>query len=667
MANKHIVQEREVAGGDNTREVQGGARGKVVTAVMSNITPWRALRDGDFELLWDEYYAKWRGFWSPQHKSYKTERSKLISPLTSMSIDLTTAEIIEAVLGREYFIDLPDNVGDEDTSDVEAARILLVNDLRDEGFIAEFAAVILNGCLYGNGIIKIQINTKFVKTPERNADGKLVVSRREVVQVKPVAIAPGNFVADPSAADIDDMTGCAHEFMMPLTTVRQRQSEGVYFNDVSIGTFRAKTLNPNRGDTEQGNRKDQGEAAYITEYYGLIPRRAFAAAEAEGKGVQLPAEMIEAIGEHDMVEVIATIANETHLLRVMENPLITGERLMVAYQHETVPGRFYGRGVAEKGSNIQRAMDAEMRGRIDSLAWSNNPMFAFDLTRMPPGSNMSAWPGKAWGTRGNPGEVMQEFKISGPDASTYQHMSELERMGQQATGALDTAGLRSGVRDETATGSALAASSFIKRSKRTMFNIEGMMDRLIRRTLRLKMQYEPDRYPQDYEFRVRGTLGMMAREIEQNFMVGLLSVIGPDSPASMPVIRAIFEHSGSPVKSEVLQALKALEEKQPSPDEEAAQKAQLQIPVKTVQKLDAEIAKLLEEAELKESQAEKTEKETELLDAEGERDQLRTVIDLEQVEQGDRSLDIQEDDNRLKDRALDIQEKALADKKESDK
>ena len=102
-----------------------------------------------------------------------------------------------------------------------------------------------------------------------------------------------------------------------------------------------------------------------------------------------------------------------------------------------------------------------------------------------------------------------------------------------------------------------------------MFNIEGYMDKLVRRCLHLKMQFEPDRYPQDYEFRVRGSMGMMAREIEQGFMVNLMSVIGPESPASMPIIRGIFEHSSSPVRGDVLAALKAIEEKQPS-EEEAA-------------------------------------------------------------------------------------------------
>ena len=151
MANS-IVREREENQGGATKKRQTGARGDVVGEVMGDIVKWRRLRDGEFMDLWDEFYAKWRGFWMPQHKSFKTERSKLISPLTSMSVDLTSAEIIEAVLGREYFIDLPDDLGDEDTTDMEIALIQLVQVLRVEGFIDEFALTALNGCLYGTGI-----------------------------------------------------------------------------------------------------------------------------------------------------------------------------------------------------------------------------------------------------------------------------------------------------------------------------------------------------------------------------------------------------------------------------------------------------------------------------------------------------------------------------------
>jgi len=651
-----IVKEREVAA--NKPKIQAGARGTLVGDVIADIVPWRKLRDSKFENLWDEFYAKWRGFWMPQHKSFKTERSRIISPLTSMSVDLTSAEIIEAVLGREYFIDLPDNLGDEDNTDVDAARKLLVQDLKNVGFVDEFALTALNGCLYGTGITKIQISTKVEKNLSRDDEGNLLVEETEVVIVKPVAIEPGQFVADPSARSIDDMKGCAHEFLMPLSTLKRRQLSGQYYG-TKVGAFKARVISKNRGDTEEGNTRDQGEVAYITEYYGEVPTRDFQAAIAEGKGTPLSQEMLQAIPEELMTEAIVTIANETTLLRAIENPLLTGERLIVSYQHEAVPGRFYGRGVSEKAANVQRAMDAEMRARIDGLAWGNMPMFAGDLTRLPPNSNMNAWPGKMWGTRGNPNEVLKEFKISSPDQNSYAHIQDLERMGQQATGALDSQGLRGGVRDETATGSALAASSFIKRSKRTMYNIEGYMNRLIRRVLRLKMQFEPQKYPQDYEFQVRGSIGIMAREIEQTFMVNMLSVIGADSPAAMPIIRAIFEHSGSPVRSEVIQALKAIEEKQPSPEEAAAKKAQLELPVAELAKVRAETEKIIEGAEKLEAETEQVEAETDGMPEAALLKRANIANDMEDGGNVARGLDIQEDKNRLTSRSLDIQEKSL--------
>lgn len=658
MANE-IIREREVAGGQASKERQEGGRGAVVGEVMGDIIPWRQLRDGDFEALWDEFYAKWRGFWMPQHKSFKTERSKLISPLTSMSVDLTSAEIIEAVLGREYFIDLPDDFDDEDTTDVERCRKVLVEDLKKGGFIDEFALTALNGCLYGTGITKIQILTKMEKLLSRNEKNELIVDEREVVSIMPIAVEPGSFVADPGARSIDEMKGCAHEFQIPLTTVKKRQQDGIYSDDFVVNSWRARTLAPGRGDTDQGNRKDTGEVAFITEYYGLITRRSYMQAVAEAKGTKMSDEMVRAIPANEVVEVIATIVNETHLLRVIENPLLTGERLMVSYQHEAVPNRFYGRGVCEKAANVQRAMDAEMRARIDALAWSNNPMFAGDMTRMYPNSKLSAWPGKFWPLRGNPTEVLQEFKISGPDQNSYAHMQDLERMGQQATGALDSQGLRGGVRDETATGSALAASSFIKRSKRTMYNIEGYMSRLIRRVLRLNMQFDPARYPNDYEFKVRGSIGIMAREIEQQYMVQLLSVIGGDSPVSMPIIRAIFEHSGSPIRADVLAALKAIEDKKPSPEEQASEKAQLALPAYQGEKIQAETRKLLSEENLKDAQADKIEEETENLEEEVELDTAKVIDQLQQTQNQQRQLDILEDKNDLTAEGLRIQEKAI--------
>lgn len=656
MANRHIVKEKDVNTRDKDAPIQSGARGAIVGEIMGDITQWRRLRDNEFEALWDEFYYKWRGFWNPQLKSSKKERSKLTAPLTSMAVDLTVAEITEAVFGREYFIDLPDDVRDQERSDVEQARKQLVEDLIKADFREQFGLIAQNGALYGTGLCKIKIGVQKEIRPVKQDDGSVIGVAKDVVEIKPIAIEPGQFVADPSARTIDEMKGCAHEFTTPIHNIWAKQLDGTYFTDVDVQPYNARKLMPNRGDTEAGNAQSSSDVAYITEYYGKVPTRLFVKAEAEGRGVELPEGLLEDIDPRETTEVIATIANEGFLLRIIENPLVTGERLILSYQHESVPARFWGRGVCEKGANVQRAMDAEMRARIDALAWSNNPMFAGDLTRMPPRSNLNAWPGKFWGTRGAPKEVLQEFRVSGPDANSFQHMQDLERMGQQATGALDSImSLRAGVRDETATGSAMSASGFIKRSKRTMQNIEGFMGKLVRRVLHLKMEFEPHKYPKDYDFQVRGTLGMMARELEQQFMVNLVNTLGPDSPATMPIIKAIFEHSGTPIKSEVLAALKAMEEKEPSPEEEAARQAQMAIPVLEAQRIKAEIAKIYAEAGLKDAQEDKAREEAENLDLQSELESAKVFNDLVETQNQQRQLDLLADKNDIERDKLKVQ------------
>ena len=65
MSNS-IVREREAGNNPDAKKRQAGAGGDVVSEIMGDIKAWRDLRDGDFEELWDEFYAKWRGFWMPR-------------------------------------------------------------------------------------------------------------------------------------------------------------------------------------------------------------------------------------------------------------------------------------------------------------------------------------------------------------------------------------------------------------------------------------------------------------------------------------------------------------------------------------------------------------------------------------------------------------------------
>jgi hypothetical protein len=97
----------------------------------------------------------------------------------------------------------------------------------------------------------------------------------------------------------------------------------------------------------------------------------------------------------------------------------------------------------------------------------------------------------------------------------------------------------------------------------------------------------------------------------------------------MPIIQAIFEHSGSPVKMEVVSALKAAAEREPTPEEQAAQRAQLLLPIRSVEKLEAEIMKIVSESNLKDAQAEKVEEETENIDFDGDIAEMTATLEVQ--------------------------------------
>ena len=64
------------------------------------------------------------------------------------------------------------------------------------------------------------------------------------------------------------------------------------------------------------------------------------------------------------------------------------DRPVVAFPWDVVPGRFWGRGVCEKGYNSQ-TLDTELRARIDALSLTIHPMMAIDATRLPRGAARS--------------------------------------------------------------------------------------------------------------------------------------------------------------------------------------------------------------------------------------------------------------------------------------
>ena len=125
----------------------------------------------------------------------------------------------------------------------------------------------------------------------------------------------------------------------------------------------------------------------------------------------LEQEVDDVEGDSMYVEAVVVIANSGTLLKAEANPYMMQDRPVVAFPWDVVPSRFWGRGVCEKGYNSQKALDTEIRARIDALALTIHPMLAIDATRLPRGAKPEIRPGKMILTNGDPREILQPFNF----------------------------------------------------------------------------------------------------------------------------------------------------------------------------------------------------------------------------------------------------------------
>ena len=558
--------------------------GGLVSWVMTRVKRGRDVRDQKYATRWKEYTRLWRGMWSGDDKNTDSERSKLIAPALQQAIEMTVAEIEEAVFGRIAWFDIDDDVADEDKEDVLAYRDMLLDDFAFSAVPDGISKVFLLGAIYGTGIAKLNVG---LKDSKRFVQGQVQTDQQVIVTVE--AVRPDEFVIDPAATCVDEALYVAHEVVKPLHSIKEKQKAGVYKKG-SIGGWAGK-----RGDsTGTGATSDVqsvDDACLITEYFGLVPAYFL---DGEGEG---------------LVEAIVTIANEGTLLRAVESPFTMKDRPIVAYQHDTVPGEFWGRGVAEKGYNPQKALDAELRARIDALALMTAPMLGADVGRLPRNPDLRVRPGKVFLTRGRPSEVLEPIGFNAAGlAATFQQSGDLERMVQMGTGAMDSAtpiGINS--RNETASGMSMLQSGFIKRSKRTMQNIERQfLNPLIQKCLWRYMQFDPERYQEDTRFVVHSAMGIMAKEVENSQLVQMLGFTQPGEPARQLIIKALFSNSVSSEKQELMQAVQQMMAP-PSEEEQRLnammQEIQVQMAQQNLRKLTMEADKIAAEAVLAQAKA----------------------------------------------------------------
>ena len=638
------------------------AADQIASWVIDRVQRWRYIRDNEYLAKWDEYYRLWRGMWDSADKNRNSERSRIITPALAQAIDLTHAEIVEAVFGRERWFDIDDDLKDQQPGDIEADRDQLAEDL-DIGQVPDSIIKCFQiGTIYGTGALKI--STEVDDLTVIDADSNESTEKRIVVRAYPIDVR--ELVPDPATDCVDDMLGIAHETVVPRHLVQTKQASGFYFDaPLSAISPTTTTSTPRLQDAQQ----DAEDAVFITEYHGKVPLLYMLNLDLDQaetpEAVTRAGEAIAALdGDEDvLVECIVTIGNQSGLLRAKRNPFWGQDRSIVCYQHESVPGEFWGRGVAEKGYNAQKALDAEHRMRIDTLALIAAPMVAADKSRYK--GDMRIFPGKEWPTMGPPSEVLMPFNFGTLQPATFDQGSDLERMVQVGTGAMDVgSALSQGARRDTAAGTAMMSSGLVKRSKRTMYNIEHqLLQPLLEKIMRRYMQFDAKRYPQDLQFKVKGAMGIMAREYEQSILQQLYNTTTPEEgPVRLMLLKEIFNMSSSPNKLAMEKAIDGLL----APPSQEEQQRQKQIKDLQFRALVADVG--LKEAQAANQSAQAGEHNMNaqgiIIDSQikGEElihDAVRLKIDDKEANLLQGQLQISGQGNILKAKALDLQQQKL--------
>ena len=555
---------------------------KVENWVMDKAERWRDHYNTNYKEKFDEYYRLWRGVWAAEDKTRESERSRLISPALQQAVESAVAEVEEATFGRGKWFDIDDDRKDQQKGDIEYLKNQLDEDFKFTKTRRAVAECLINSAVFGTGCAELVLEEVKEMKPATQPimDGAMQavgvnIQDRVVVKLRP--ILPQNFLIDPVAASIEDAMGVIIDEFVPKHQVLQGIESGIY-NDVDLED----------ADTDTELEADKEITAYdedkvrLTRYYGLIPKHLFVDATTESEEDEMSdlEEKDDTEAETGFVEVIVVVANGGQLLKIEENPYMMQDRPIIAFPWDVVPSRFWGRGICEKGYNSQKALDAELRARIDALALTVHPMIAMDASRMPRGAKLEVRPGKTILTNGNPAEILQPFKFGQLDQVTFAQAGELQKMVQMATGAVDAAGIPGSINGEAAAGAvSMSLGAIIKRHKRTLINFqESFLIPMIEKTAWRYMQFDPDNYPvSDYKFVPSSSLGVIAREYEVTQLVQLLQTVGQDSAMYPLLISAVVDNMGLSNREELMAQLQQAAQPNPQAEQMAQMQQQMQV------------------------------------------------------------------------------------------
>tara|TARA_R110000787_G_scaffold78359_1_gene171577 strand:- start:3495 stop:5450 length:1956 start_codon:yes stop_codon:yes gene_type:complete len=604
--------------------------------VVDKVTQWEDHRNTNYLGKWDEYYRIWRGIWAEEDKSRSSENSRLVAPATQQAIEAIVAELEEAIFGGDKFFDLRDDVNDQDSTDIKVVRMNLQEDFDRARVKDAIVESLLNAAIYGTGIAKISVDEEVSKklgesTIPDTLTTDTVVYEEDMTTVRVQSLTPKEFAIDPTATTIDEALGVAQVVIKPKYEIVEGIRNGIY-EDKPLGSYDKADFG---FDDENDSRSDDDDKVKITEYWGRVPKK-YLTEKKSSLDDQFDYD------EDELVEAVVIIANDQSVLKATENPYLMGDRPFVAFQLDRVPNKFWGRGIAEKGYNPQKALDAELRSRIDALALTTHPMMGVDATRLPRGVKFEVKAGKTILTNGDPRSTLMPLNFGQVAQSTFTEAAELERMVQMGTGAMDSATSgASSPRNNTASGMSMLQAASIKRQKRTIMNFqENFLIPLIKKSAWRYIQFAPERYPAgDYKFVAYSTMGIMAKEIETTQMIQLLSMTQQGSPAFGMLLMSIFDNSSLNNREELKMAI--AQTMQPDPQEQQVQQMVQQMELMKLQmeieemkagatKEMAQAMKIQSEIQGSQSEAEMIEKQMNLAEKMAKIEKLR--VDTQNIQ-----------------------------------
>ena len=596
---------------------------------------WRDHYDTNFADKHDEYYRLWRGIWAEGDKTRQSERSKIIAPALQQAVESAVAEIETASFSQAFMFDIEEGSktpppppqgqppqiippeamqgmggGSQQPQNQPTAqesmlvREQLHKDIDRANYRAAIGEVLINAAVYGTGIGELSVEDSKEYVPSTQplegmpVEASLVeygVQAKDRPLIKLTPIQPKNFLIDPNATCVTSAMGVCIEEFVGIHTIEQLQEAGVY-RDIDI----TPDASDPGIDADAEISSQPVREIRVKRYYGLVPTDLL-----KEEGVDS-----EDLEDGKYTEAVIVIANGD-ILKAQANPYMCQDRPIVAFPWDVVPSRFWGRGVCEKGYMSQKALDAEMRARIDALALTTHPMMAVDATRIPRGDKFEVRPGKMILTNGSPQESIMPFKFGQVDQISFNQAQNLQMMVQQATGSQDAAEMAKGPSsDTTAAGISMSMGAVMKRQRRTLVNFqESFFKPLIKKTAWRYMQFDPEKYPsKDYHFTVISSLGVIAREYEVQQLAQILQVVPPQSPIHGAMVKAIIEHMNVTSKEKLLEVVD--QASQPNPQAQQMQQQQAQAQMQLQQ---AQTAVLMAQAEEAKGRAAKYATEVDLM------------------------------------------------------